>query len=66
MAPMQFMMAVAKVYTLLFAAVVLWVLLNPSYFGPQPDRLVRLGPGTALLAVGWTWLLLIRRSARQP
>ena len=59
-------MAVATVYTVLFAAVVLWIVLTPSFFGPQPDRLAQLGPGALLLAIGWAWLLRIRRAVERP
>ncbi len=60
-------MAVAMVYTVLFAVIVLYiVLMARSFFGPQPDQLAQLGPGTALLAIRWAWLLRIRRGIQRP
>lgn len=60
-------MAVATVYTVLFAVFVLYILFMAGpFFGPEPDRVGQLGPGTALLAIGWAWLLLIRRGVEKP
>jgi ABC-type transport system involved in cytochrome c biogenesis permease component len=67
MGPVKHVMAAARAYTVVFAVVVVWLLLMPGpFFGPQPDRLGQLIPGIALLAIGWAWLLHIRRRTRQP
>jgi len=67
---MQHVMAVAKVYTLVFIVVLLAAELLPSqYFGPQPswlDKLLQLLPGFALLAIGWVWILHISRGVGRP
>jgi hypothetical protein len=59
-------MATAKVYTLTFVVVLLAIELQPGpFFGPEPtwgDKVAGLLPGLALLAIGWLWLLRIRRS----
>ena len=61
---MQHVMAFAKVYTILFAVVVLAILLAPWVLLGPDDRLLQLLPGVALLAIGWVWLLRIRKGVQ--
>jgi hypothetical protein len=63
-------MAVAKVYTVMFVVVVLASELLPGpFFGPAPtwtDKFLMLLPGLVLLAIGWAWLIHIRRGVERP
>jgi hypothetical protein len=64
------MIATAKVYTLVFAVVLVAIELVPGpFFGPAPswaDKLLQTVPGLALLAIGWVWMLSIRRGIDRP
>ena len=63
-------MAAARIYTVVFAVVVLWILLTPGpFFGPSRawyERLITPGAGLALLLIGWAWRLRIRRGIERP
>jgi hypothetical protein len=66
---MKLVMAAAKAWTTAVAVAVLAILLAPSFFGPAPtwsDRLLMALPGLALLAIGWVWILHIRRGIGRP
>ena len=63
-------LAVARVYSALFAVIVLALLLQPGpFFGPQQEWYERLAlpvAGLAMLLIGWAWLLRIRRGVERP
>jgi len=65
----KLVIAVARVYTLVFVAILLAIILQPGpFFGFAPtgiDKLIRALPGLAMLAVGWVWLLSIRRGVER-
>ncbi len=67
---MKFVMAAARVYTFLFAVVVLASLFasGGAFLFPPAwyERLLPLLPGLALLAIGWAWLLHIRNGIERP
>ena len=70
MSTLKLVIAVAKVYTLVFLVILLAILLQPGpFFGFAPtgiDNLIRAMPGLAMLAVGWAWLLSIRNGVERP
>ena len=66
---MNHVLAVARVYTVVYVVVVVAILLQPTFFGPQQEwyqRLALPGAGLAMLLVGWAWLLRIRRGVERP
>jgi hypothetical protein len=66
---MKLVMAAAMAWTTAVAVAVLAILLAPSYFGPAPtwsDKVLIALPGLAVLAIGWVWILHIRRGIGRP